>query len=216
MGESPGAVAIRGAGGSGLGPDRLKAGSLQFRREDAAQGALNDRGPHVVDAYQTLALLAKLEGRTADVRRLFERSFDLMPNRVLTLRELYDIDFWPYPIEQSQRTLATVAPLRPMTTASGWGLPISLSEQENSTRPNGCSPPASRPDPTTRSSGEPRLDLAVARNDVDSAREALGHLADQPFSPVEVERLRAWRGAQRGSPGRIGGPGILADHRSEG
>ncbi len=71
--------------------------------------ALGGRDRDEVEARQSLALLYKIEGRLAEARSVFCEAIELMPDPVAVLREVYDIQFGPYPIDPIRRTIEQAA-----------------------------------------------------------------------------------------------------------
>jgi tetratricopeptide (TPR) repeat protein len=70
-------------------------------------------GEEGLDARQTLALLAKLEGRIERTRRLLRAGLKGAPEPLGTLRELWDLDRSPYPIEQLREAVRTASGASP-------------------------------------------------------------------------------------------------------
>ena len=50
--------------------------------------ALGDRGPHAIEARETLVNLFKIEGRFEEARRLVAEAWDWYPDRIGLLKEL--------------------------------------------------------------------------------------------------------------------------------
>lgn len=58
-----------------------------------------------VEARQSLALIYKLQGRLEDARKVFCDGLAMMPDPVVTLRELHEIVYGPYPVESTASAL---------------------------------------------------------------------------------------------------------------
>jgi tetratricopeptide (TPR) repeat protein len=75
--------------------------------------SLGDRDDLEIEARQSLALIYKIEGRLQAASAVFRGGLAFLPEPLGVLRELYDLSYTPYPVEQMKRTLELAARAAP-------------------------------------------------------------------------------------------------------
>ncbi|MDR3618779.1 MAG: FG-GAP-like repeat-containing protein [Paludisphaera borealis] len=170
---------------------------LHHRRFATAEAlmerALNEEGPHAIEAAETLVNLFKIQGRFREARRLVRAAWRRYPDRIGLLREMALLDSQnPFPIVRAREALALAAKSAPDDDRVALGtanLAIRTGDfAAAGRRLKSCL--AKRPrDPAV---DRARLDLALAIHDPDAARQVLARLPGAALDADEVLSLRAW------------------------
>ena len=155
--------------------------------------ALQDEGPHAVEARETLIHLFKLQGRYDEARRLVREGWTRYPDRVGTLQELARLDTaTPIKIEKVRPTLETAYRAAPDDDRIwlGWAnLAIRTGRFEEARKwLNACH----RRRPEDPAAWRVHLNCAQAAEDTIEARKALTHLSPDQLPPDQVLALQAW------------------------
>jgi hypothetical protein len=162
--------------------------------------ALGEDGPHAIEARETLVSLAKLQGRFDRAMGLVrEAAITRYPDTIGLLRELAQLGSHnPHKIDMVRDGLELATKSSPDDDRVwlGWGNLARRTGQhdEAATWLERCR--QKRPEDAAVWRG--LLDLAVAREDVPAAWDALGHLKSGDLAPGEVLQLRAWLAARNG------------------
>ena len=165
--------------------------------------ALGAAGPNGIEARETLIRLYKLQGRYEEARRLVQEGWDVYPDRVGTLQELWRLDTVdPLPLEDQRTTLETAAQSAPDDDRIWLGQAHLLMRtgryDEAARRLEDCR----RRRPSDPAVWRTWLVLSMATQDVPEVRRALRHLPSDRVPPVEVLSLRAWFAARDGDAER--------------
>ncbi len=165
--------------------------------------ALEASGPNGIEARETLIRLYKLQGRYEEARRLVQEGWDVYPDRVGSLQQLWRLDTVdPLPLEDQRSTLEVAAQWAPDDDRIWLGQAHLLMRtgryDEAARRLEDCRRRRPRDPAIWRS----WLVLSLAAQDVPQVRRALRHLPTDRVPPAEVLSLRAWFAAREGDPER--------------
>ncbi len=160
--------------------------------------ALDVPGPEAIEARQSLALIDKLQGRVDEVARLFRDGFDRMPNPVATLRELWDLEQAPYPVEPSRHALAQAHDAAPEDDRVWLGLAHLATRTGDFAEADRWLTACEKKRPDDPAVWLARIDWARASGDDAEAYRALVHLKDHTMPPEWVLRLGIWFASRRG------------------
>ncbi|MFO0957006.1 MAG: FG-GAP-like repeat-containing protein [Isosphaeraceae bacterium] len=159
--------------------------------------ALDEEGPHAIEARETLVTLFKLEGRYAEARRLVLDAAGRYPEVIGLLKELAQLaSHNPFEIHRVESGLLLAYKAAPEDDRIwlGWAnLATRRGQFEDAARwLDACT--RRRPDDAVVVRA--RLDLAVARLDPSAAREALRRLPPGSLTVAELLTLRGWFAAR--------------------
>jgi tetratricopeptide (TPR) repeat protein len=190
----------------GLAAVRLARRALRIHRfteaEDLMRKALGDRGRHAIEARETLVNLFKIQGRYREAERLVRDGADRYPDKIGLLKELAQLgSINPHKLDLVRDGLEKAS------SAASDDHRVWLGRGNLATRTGRYEEAAGwldrcrwRPDDPAVWRG--RLELAMAREDADAAREALRRLPDGEVAPAEVVEWRAWFAAAAGDADR--------------
>jgi thioredoxin-like negative regulator of GroEL len=166
--------------------------------EPLLRRALRVPGAAGVEARQSLALILKYQGRLDEVRRLFLDGLEAQPNPLAVLRELWDLEHTPYPVEAVRRTLAQAERTAPdddrVRLAQAHLALLDGRLDEAATLVRTCL----ERQPDDRLVWRLELARARAHGDLDALAEALEHLGAADLTSAESASLRAWLASRRG------------------
>jgi tetratricopeptide (TPR) repeat protein len=154
-----------------------------------------------IEARESLLLLYKIQGRSEEARRLVKDGWDRYPDRVGTLQQLWYLDTAsPISLEDHRRIVERAAKAAPEDDRV-WLALAHLANRgaryEESARWLAKCLERRAEDPSV---WHVALDRAVAVQDVEAARQALGHLPVDVVPPSEVLALQAWFAARVDDP----------------
>jgi tetratricopeptide (TPR) repeat protein len=171
--------------------------------EELMPTALDDVGPHAIEARETLVNLFKIEGRFDEARRLVRERWDRYPDRVGALQELARLESDnPVAIEVVRPVLTRAYAAAPDDDRIwlGWASLAMRTGRFDEAREWLDASLRRRPDDPAI--WRMRLDWARAAEDEAEVRRALAHLTADRVSPAEVLGLRAWFSRRAGDPER--------------
>ena len=166
--------------------------------EEVLVTALAQAPPGQADRYEierATSRLYRFEGRTDDVRRLLRASWCRSPDPAGGLKELWQLDHSPMPVEALQRTLEA---------ADGDDDRVWLARGNHAILTGRFTDAADWLDRALKKRPEDpavwraKLALARATDDVPGLRAAAGHLPADEFETGAVHSLRAWMAGRLG------------------
>jgi len=162
--------------------------------------ALEDEGPHAIEAFETLVNLYKTEGRYREALRLARAWAGRFPDPINLLKEIAVLGSTnPYKLDLVRGGLERASRAAPDDDRVwlGWAnLATRTGQFETADR---WLDRSERRRPDDAAVVRARLDLAVASEDVAGAWGALGRLPTSAVGPAEILGLRAWFAAHSGN-----------------
>ena len=166
--------------------------------------ALDDRGPHAIEARETLVNLYKIQGRYREAERVVREGADLYPDRIGLLKELAQLgSINPHKLDRVRSALEKAMLDGPgrRPGLAGLGQPGDADRAGTTRRRVGWTVAAGDA-PTIPPSGAAVWLWRWRGTTRPGARDALRHLAAGAVEPAEVLELRAWFAAGAGDTER--------------
>ncbi|MDR3620393.1 MAG: tetratricopeptide repeat protein [Paludisphaera borealis] len=159
--------------------------------------AVDERGAHAVEAFETLVHLFKIEGRFREVRRLVNDWWEDYPNRISMVTELTQLDtpsaYAPAKAREALDRAGAAAPDDDRVWLGKANLAMRTGDLDQAGRwLEACE----RERPDDAAVGRARIALAEANRDAPAVRRAAARVAPGTLDPEELARLRAWLAAE--------------------
>jgi len=159
----------------------------------------SDRRPETVQVLQSLELLFRYQGRTADVRELILEEWALADDQATVLRRLYLLDHSAFPVDYVRQGLETGDPNDDRVWLGKANLAAWCGRFDEASR---WLVACQQRRPQDLAVWRARLELARSAGDLDTVMRALDQLPLSRFTALELLELRAWL-AGRGSDPRV-------------